>query len=95
MTFDDFRADFIQRRGQPPTALDSWTEAKTAERERCAKNMPAWLAAGRNDNRIDIIATVRAGKVVRRPWVDAGTGEPRVTPRPAPHKRPPPMAGEA
>ncbi len=27
-------------------------------------------------------------------WVDPETGEQRVTPRPAPHKRPPPMADD-
>jgi len=35
MTFDEFRADFTNRLGHPPTALDAWNEAQAAERERC------------------------------------------------------------
>lgn len=34
-------------------------------------------------------------RAMDKPWVDAETGEPRVTPRPPPHKRPPPTAEEA
>jgi len=57
-----------------------------AERERCAKTAESWTST--SPTTCANIADARK----EPPWVDLDSGEQRVTPRPPPHKRPPPFA---
>ena len=41
MTFDEFRADFTNRLGHPPTERDAWNEAQAAERKAFADELAA------------------------------------------------------
>ena len=70
--------------GFDPHAMGDY-EAGNLTFVQAAKHSVAWF----EDWASDAYLQITKGSIPGDEWVDEDTGEPRVTPRPAPHKRPP------
>jgi len=68
MTFAEFLKSVGAVEGSIAAAYygAAWGAATAAERERFAALLPKWLIAARDDNRIDLPRSVRAGRLMRR-----------------------------